>query len=282
LPTNFKDLDTANCVSLENFVALILIQEKMHTKSKIALVTGGSRGLGKDMVLKLAQKGHDIIFTYHSNKVEADKVLAEVRAMGRQAEAFQLDVSNLASFDAFVDKVTAHLQQNQGSANIDFLVNNAGSGLNNTIAATTEEQFDAMLNVHFKGVYFFTQKWLPFLNDGGRIINISSGLTRFSFVGMSAYACMKGAVETFTKYLAKELGPRKITANTVAPGAIATDFAGGSNRTDEGKRNIISSLTALGRVGEAEDVGGVVAFLCSSDAGWVNGQRIEVSGGMLV
>ena len=254
----------------------------MNTKSKIAIVTGGSRGLGKDMVLNLAKNGHNIILTYHSNQLEAEKVVAAVLALGQKAMAFQLDVSKLSSFDGFVSQVTQHLQAHEGSPNFDYLINNAGTGLYQTIADTTESQFDDLLNVHFKGVYFLTQKLLPIMNDGGRIINISSGLTRVSFPGSSAYACMKGAIEIFTNYLAKELGSRKIAANTIAPGAIATDFGGGSNRDNEDKRKIISSVTALGRVGEPEDIGGVVAFLCSEQASWINGQRIEVSGGMMI
>ena len=251
------------------------------TQRKIALVTGGSRGLGRDMAISLAKKGTDVILTYHSNEKAADEVVAEIEKTGQLTAAFQLDTSNIKSFDEFYKQLGSYLNNQYGSSKFDFLINNAGTGLSQPIAQTNEEQFDEMMNIHFKGVYFFTQKALTLLNDGGRIINVSSGLARFSLPTMSAYACMKGAVEVFTRYLAKELGSRQITANTVAPGAIATDFAGGSNR-DEEKVKIISSLTALGRVGEAEDVGGVVAFLCSDEARWVNGQRIEVSGGMLV
>ena len=254
----------------------------METKTKIALVTGGSRGLGRDMVLNLAKNGNNIIFTYHKNAIEADKVVAEVLALGQKAIAYQLDTSKVHTFDAFVEKVSQHLLKHEGSPNFDFLINNAGTGVYGSVTETTEEAFDNMMNIHFKGVYFLIQKLLPTLNDGGRIINISSGLTRVSFPNVSAYASMKGAIETYTKCLAKELGPRKITANSVAPGAIATDFGGGSNKSDEGKRNAIASITALGRVGEPEDIGGVVAFICTPEAGWMNGQRIELSGGMMV
>lgn len=250
--------------------------------NKIALVTGGSRGLGKDMALKLAEKGIDVVLTYHTNQAKANEVVAQIVALGQRAFAFQLDTSDIKTFDGFLQKVTAHLQEKTGRPNFDFLINNAGTGLYATVDKTTEAQFDEMLNIHFKGVYFLTQKALPFINDGGRIINISSGLARFSLPGFSAYASMKGAVEVFTRYLAKELGPRGIAANIVAPGAIATDFGGGANRDDEEKRAIVANITALGRVGEAEDIGGVVAFLCTDDASWINGQRIEVSGGMLV
>lgn len=254
----------------------------MSAKSKIALVTGGSRGLGRDMVLNLAKSGNNIIFTYHSNKIEADKVVAEVIAIGQKAIAYQLDASKTNTFDAFVKQVNQHLQEHEGSPNFDFLINNAGIGAYGSVTETTEEIFDSMMNVNFKGVYFLTQKLLPFINDAGRIINISSGLTRVTFPNVSAYASMKGAIETYTKCLAKELGSRKITVNVVAPGAIATDFGGGSNKSDENKRNAVASITALGRVGEPEDIGGAVAFLCTPEAGWMNGQRIELSGGMML
>lgn len=254
----------------------------MSTKSKIAIVTGGSRGLGRDMVINLAKNGNNIIFTYHTNKTEADKVVAEVLSLGQKAIAYQLDVSNVKTFDKFTDQVSRYLNEHEGSPNFDFLINNAGAGIYGSVTETTEEAFDSMMNIHFKGVYFLTQKLLSLLNDGGRIINISSGLTRVSFPNVSAYASMKGAIETYTRCLAKELGGRQITANTVAPGAIATDFGGGSNKSDENKRNAIASVTALGRVGEPEDIGGVTAFLCTPEAGWINGQRIELSGGMMI
>lgn len=248
--------------------------------TKIALVTGGSRGLGKDMALSLARKGNDIILTYNSNKEEAGKVVAEIRAMGRKAEAFQLDAGNIASLDSFFKEVTGHLQEYTGSTNFDFLVNNAGTALYAPFAETTEEQFDAAMNIHYKGVFFLTQKALPFLNDGGRIVNISSGLARFAHPGSSAYGSMKGGVEVLTRYLAKELGSRGITANVVAPGPIATDFGGGRVRDNQDLNAQLSQVTALGRVGQADDIGGVVAFLCSEDAKWVNAQRIEASGGI--
>jgi NAD(P)-dependent dehydrogenase (short-subunit alcohol dehydrogenase family) len=252
----------------------------MSAKSKTAIVTGGSRGLGRDMVLNLAKKGANIIFTYNSNQAEANKVVSEVAAIGQKAIAYQLDVSKMSSIDAFVRQATAYLQEHEGAPNFDYLVNNAGTGVFGSVLETTEEAFDTMMNIHFKGVYFLTQKLLPFMNDGGGIVNISTGLTRVSFPNLSAYASMKGAVETYTKFLAKELGSRKIRANVVAPGAIATDFGGGSNKTDENRRNAIAGITALGRVGVPEDIGGVVAFLCTAEAGWLNGQRIELSGGM--
>ena len=249
--------------------------------SKIALITGGSRGLGRDMALSLAQNGKDVVFTYHSNKQAADEVVAEIEQRGQKGYALQLDTRDIKSFSSFFGTVTEKLKAERGSEKIDFLINNAGTGLYAPFSETTEEQLDEMFAIHYKGVFFFTQKALPYLNNGGRIINISSGLARFSLPGSSVYASMKGAVEVLTRYLAKELGERKITANIVAPGAIATDFGGGSNKEGD-KQKIISSITALKRVGEAEDIGGVVAFLCSEDAGWINGQRIEVSGGMML
>lgn len=251
-------------------------------KTTIALVTGGSRGLGRDMVLNLAKNGSNIIFTYRDNKTEADKVVAEVASMGREATAYALDLQNIKAFDGFVQQVTQHLQTREQSPNIDYLVNNAGAGVYGSVTETTEEQFDLIMNVHLKGVYFLTQKLIPFINDGGAIVNISSGLTRVSFPNVSAYASMKGAIETYTRCLAKELGPRKIRANVVAPGAIATDFGGGSNKNDENKRTAIAGITALGRVGEPEDIGATVAFICSPGANWLNGQRIELSGGMMI
>ncbi|GAB5564426.1 MAG: SDR family oxidoreductase [Winogradskyella sp.] len=248
---------------------------------KVAIITGGSRGLGRDMAISLAKDGVDIIFSYHTNKAQADAVISEIEALGQKAKAYAFDANNPENGKKFMTQATAYLEQENGNPNFDFLINNAGTGTLNLVADTSESQFDEMMNIHLKSVYFITQAALPFINKGGRIVNISSGLARFSLPGMSAYAIMKGAVEVFTRYLAKELGERKITANVIAPGAIATDFAGGSNK-DEKKAAMIASITALGRVGEAEDIGGTVAFLCSDKAGWINGQRIEVSGGMLV
>lgn len=252
----------------------------MHTGNKIALVTGGSRGLGRNMAISLAKKGIDVMLTYHSNKEEADKVVAEIKTMGQKAAAFRLDTGKVAAFDDFIKEVTAYLQEQNGSTNFDFLINNAGTALYALFADTTEEQFDAAVDIHFKGVFFLTQKALPFINDGGRIINISSGLARFSLPGSSAYGAMKGAIEVLTRYLAKELGGRGIAANVVAPGAIATDFGGGRVRDDKEVSAHVASVTALGRVGLPDDIGGVVAFLCTEEARWINGQRIEVSGGM--
>ena len=251
------------------------------TQKKIALVTGGSRGLGKDMALSLARKGNDVIVTYNSKKEEALQVVAEIEQLGQRAAALQLNAGTVASFDTFFTALQATLKKTFGTERFDFLINNAGHGISvPSLAATTEEQFDELMNVHLKGVFFLTQKALPYLNDGGAIVNISSGLTRFSYPGSGAYASMKSAVETLTKYMAKELGSRFIRANIVAPGAIATDFNGGRLRETPQVQEYIKSITALPRIGQADDIGGVVAFLCSDDAKWVNGQRIEVSGGM--
>lgn len=254
----------------------------METKNKIALVTGGSRGLGKDMALNLAKKGIDVMLTYNSNKEKAHEVVAEIIALGAKAFALQLNTADVKSFDAFIKEATTHLKEKTGSPYFDFLINNAGTGLHASFTDTTEEQLDDIMNIHFKGVYMLTQKALPFMNNGGRIINISSGLARFSFPGSSAYGAMKGAIEVLTRYLAKELGSRNIAANVVAPGAIETDFSGGMVRDNRDVNTQVASLTALGRVGLPEDIGGVVAFLCSEEGRWINGQRIEVSGGMML
>lgn len=249
-------------------------------RNKIALVTGGSRGLGKDMALNLAKKGLDVILTYNSKKEEAEAVVNEIEKLGQKAFAIQLNVAAVNSFDLFFQETAAALKETFETDKIDFLINNAGIGVHESFATTTAHQFDALVNIQFKGPFFLTQKALEILNEGGGIVNISSGLTRFSFPGYAAYASMKGAMETLTKYQAKELGERKIRVNIVAPGAIETDFGGGAVRDNEQLNQFISSVTALGRVGLPDDIGGVVAFLCTDDAKWVNGQRIEVSGGM--
>jgi len=249
-------------------------------KTKIALVTGGSRGLGKNMALRLAEKGNDVIITYHSKKEEANAVVAEIESKGQKAAALQLDVAQLNNFDDFLQQVSQTLKEKWNTDTFDMLINNAGTGATIPFANVTEENFDALLNVHFKGVYFLTQKSLLLMNDNGSIINISSGTTRFCNPGYSVYASMKGAIEVFTRYLAKELGPRRIRVNVLAPGAIETDFNNATIRNNPQVKAMIASNTSLGRVGEAKDIGGIVAFLCSDDAYWVNGQRIEASGGV--
>jgi NAD(P)-dependent dehydrogenase (short-subunit alcohol dehydrogenase family) len=251
----------------------------MSTKNKLVLITGGSRGLGKNMAVAIAKKGIDLIITYNSNKEAADKVVSEIESLGQKAVAFQLDTSTTKGFDEFVKQTTKYLQEHRGSPNIDFLINNAGTALYTLVTETSEKQVDDIFDIHYKGVFFLTQKFLPFINDGGGIINISSGLARLTFPGSSVYASMKAAIEVLTRYLAKELGERKIRVNVVAPGAIETDFGGGRTRDNKEINARIAGLTALGRVGLPDDIGGVVAFLCTEDAYWINGQRLEVSGG---
>jgi NAD(P)-dependent dehydrogenase (short-subunit alcohol dehydrogenase family) len=249
---------------------------------KIALVTGGSRGLGRSMCLHLAAKEIDVILTYSSKQAEAQEVVAEIEKSGRRAVALALDVSDHKSFAEFSGKVGKILAEKWQRSDFDFLVNNAGIGINAPFMETTEEQFDKLLNVHFKGTFFLTQKLVPLIKDGGRIVNISSGLARFSLPGFSAYAAMKGAVEVLTRYLAQELGPRRIAVNVVAPGAIETDFGGGMVRDNRELNEHIASQTALGRVGLPDDIGGAVASLLSEDNRWINGQRLEVSGGIFL
>jgi NAD(P)-dependent dehydrogenase (short-subunit alcohol dehydrogenase family) len=254
----------------------------MSTKNNIALVTGGSRGLGKNMAIALAKKGLDVIITYNTNKAAADAVVADIQSLGQNASAFQLDTSNIKLFDDFMKEVTGYLQKKNGSTNFDFLINNAGTALYMPVTDVTEDQMDAIYNIHYKGTFFLTQKALPFLNDGGGIVNISSGLTRLTMPGSSVYGSIKTAVESLTRYTAKELGPRRIRVNVVAPGAIETDFGGGRVRDNKDINDQIAGITALGRVGVPDDIGGVVAFLCTDDARWVNAQRIEVSGGQAI
>lgn len=250
--------------------------------NKVALVTGGSRGLGRDMAIQLAKKNFDVIITYNSNKAAADKVTQEISATGRKAIALQLDVAKSSSYDVFVSMVKDKLKSDFGTDTLHTLVNNAGTGLYAPFESTTEEQFDNLVNIHLKSAYFLTQKLLPIFSVGGSIINISSGLARFSNPNYSAYAMMKAGIESLTRYQALELGPRKIRVNTVAPGAIETDFGGGIVRDSKEVNAMIAQGTALGRVGLPDDIGSVVAFLCSEDAKWVNAQRIEVSGGYYI
>jgi len=248
----------------------------------IALVTGGSRGLGRSTALHLAARGVDVILTYHSNAAEAQAVVGQIEALGRRAVALQLDVGHSPSFAAFADALKKALAQGWQRERFDYLVNNAGVGHYAPFAEATEAQFDTLMNVHLKGPFFLTQKLLPLLNDGGRIVNVSSGLTRFSLPGYAAYATMKGGVEVLTRYLAKELGARGIAVNTLAPGAIETDFGGGAVRDNAQLNSMIASQTALGRVGQPDDIGGAISALLQSDNRWVNAQRIEVSGGQSI
>ena len=246
---------------------------------RIAIITGGSRGLGRNTAVNLARRGVDILFTWRANQDEAESLIREVEAMGRKAAAFCLDTGDTRAFDAFAAEVCKTLES-WGRDRFDYLVNNAGNSQHINFDKVTEADFDAVVNVHFKGVYFLTQKLLPLINDGGRIVNISSGLARVSLPGSSVYGAAKGAVEVLTRYLAKELGPRGITANVVAPGAIQTDFSGGMVRDNPEVNKMVASMTALGRAGVPDDIGPMIAALLSDENRWINGQRIEVSGGM--
>jgi NAD(P)-dependent dehydrogenase (short-subunit alcohol dehydrogenase family) len=254
----------------------------MSTNTPIALITGGSRGLGRSMALKLAEHGIDVVLTYRSNKAEAEAVVEAITKLGRRAAALQLDVGKTSTFKAFAEQLRMALSEQWQREQFDYLVNNAGIGSHASFAETTEAQFDELMNVHFKGTFFLTQTLLPLIADGGRILNVSSGLARFALPGYAAYASMKGAIEVLTRYLAKELGPRHIAVNTLAPGAIETDFGGGVVRDNADVNAFVASQTALGRVGLPDDIGGAVAMLLSKESGWINAQRIEVSGGMFV
>jgi NAD(P)-dependent dehydrogenase (short-subunit alcohol dehydrogenase family) len=257
------------------------IKDASSSRGKIAIVTGGSRGLGRSTVLHLAQRGVGSIFTYNSNQAEAERVVELAAETGQKAVALRLDTGKVAAFGEFVERVRQALH-GFGAERFDYLVNNAGTSHHAAFDKTTEEELDSLYNVHFKGVFFLTQKLLPLINDGGRIVNISSGLTRFALPGSSSYASMKGAIEVLTRYLAKELGHRGIAVNTVAPGAIATDFSGGMVRDNPEINKRVADMTALGRVGLPEDIGPMIAALLSDDNRWINAQRIEVSGGMVL
>lgn len=245
---------------------------------KVAIITGASRGLGRNTALNLARRGVDLIFTYRAKQEEAEDLIREIEAIGRKAVAFRLDTGDIHSFDGFVAEVRKALQT-WGHDRFDYLVNNAGHSLHKPFDRTTEAEFDSIVNVHFKGVYFLTQKLLPVIKDGGRIVNLSSGLARFVLPGTSAYGAAKGAIEVLTRYLAKELGPRRITVNVVAPGAIETDFSDGRVRDNPEYNKRVADMTALGRAGVPDDIGPMIAALLSDDNRWVNAQRIEVSGG---
>jgi NAD(P)-dependent dehydrogenase (short-subunit alcohol dehydrogenase family) len=250
--------------------------------SKIALVTGSSRGLGRNTALSIARRGGDVIVTYRSSADEATKVVGEIEALGRKAVALQLDVAVVSSFPGFVEQLTELLAKTWQRDSFDHLVNNAGHGDMGMIADTTEAQFDALVDAHFKGVFFLTQAVLPLLADGGRIVNISTGLTRVSYPGFSAYAAVKGAIEILTIYMAKELANRGITANVVAPGAIETDFLGGAVRDTPDLNKVFAGMIALGRVGVPDDIGPMIASLLGDDNRWITAGRIEVSGGQVI
>ena len=254
----------------------------MNNSTPIALITGGSRGLGRDMALKLAAQGTDVILTYRSRREEAAAVVAAIESAGRRAVALQLDVGDGTGFDGFVAQVAGALRAHWQREQFDYLVNNAGIGVSAPFAEIDEAQFDLLMNVHLKGPFFLTQKLLPLIADGGRILNISSGLARFAMPGYSAYAAMKGAIEVLTRYQAKELGARGIAVNVLAPGAIETDFGGGRVRDDADFNAAVAASTALGRAVVPEDIGAAAAALLGPGGRWINGQRIEASGGMFL
>ncbi|HEY2660491.1 MAG TPA: SDR family oxidoreductase [Caulobacteraceae bacterium] len=248
--------------------------------TKIAIVTGASRGIGRNTVLSLARRGVDSIFTYNANLAEAEKVVGLVAEAGRKAVALQLDTGDAGAFDGFVDRVRQALA-GFGAERFDFLVNNAGTSSSQGFQNGTAAELDALFSVHFKGVFLLSQKLLPLINDGGRIVNVSSALAQRAMANRAIYGSMKAAVETLTKYMAFELAPRRIAVNVVAPGAVATDFSGGMVRDNPEVNKAVAAHTALGRAGVPDDIGPMIASLLSEDNRWVNGQRIEVSGGFL-
>jgi NAD(P)-dependent dehydrogenase (short-subunit alcohol dehydrogenase family) len=257
-------------------------QIKQSELKKIAVVTGGSRGIGRNTVVNLAKRGIDTIFTFNTHSEDAEAVIAEANAVGAQAIALQLDAGNIASFDAFVAGVENALSRLEKSR-FDFLVNNGGNNHRNMpFEKATEEEFDSVCNVHFKGVFFLTQKLLPLMNDGGRIVNVSTARTRIASPGGAVYASMKGAVEVLSKHMALELGLRRIRVNVVAPGPVETDFSGGIVRDNPVVNKRIAENTALGRAGLPEDIGPMIASLLDEENRWVNAQRIEVAGGVAI
>ncbi|WP_026994902.1 SDR family NAD(P)-dependent oxidoreductase [Flectobacillus major] len=251
-----------------------------NNANKIVLLTGGSRGLGKESALQLAKSGFDVIITFQNNQADAENVVNEIKALGRKSSSLQLDLGNVASFDGFVSALKDILDKGFGTTKIDSLVNNAGTGYYASIEDTTEAGFDEMATTHLKAPFFLTQKLLPFINEGGSIVNTSSGLARFSYPNYAAYAIMKAGIDSLTRYQALEFGAKKIRVNSIAPGAIATDFGGGAVRDNQALNDMIAGNTALGRVGLPDDIGSVIVFLCSEESKWINAQRIEVSGGI--
>ncbi len=255
-------------------------ENNAKSETKIAIVTGGSRGLGRNTAVSLAKHGVNSIVTYHSNRAEADAAVSEIEELGRKAVALQLDAGKTETFDAFAAEVKRALKETWGRDTFDYLVNNAGTSAPGSIADMKEADFDSLYNIHFKGVFFLTQKLLPSIKDGGRIVNVSSGLARFAMPGYAVYGSLKGAIEVLTRYMAKELGPRGIAVNVVAPGAIETDFGGGHVRDNPELNKLVASATAMGRVGVPDDIGPMIAVLLSDENRWMTAQRLEVSGGM--
>jgi len=265
-----------------NAIDMHAVGSNKNSGRKIALITGGSRGLGKSAALHLARQGVDVIVTYQSQQQDAQAVVSQIEAIGGRAVALAFDVAQIASFPRFVQNLRQVLATHWQREQLDFLVNNAGIGIHTAFADTTEAQFDQLMQIHFKGVFFLTQALLPLIADGGRILNVSTGLSRFTLPGFSAYAAMKGAIEVLSRYLAKELGARGIGVNVIAPGAIETDFGHAAVRDNPKMNQFVASQTALGRAGLPDDIGAVVASLLAGDMAWVNGQRIEASGGMFL
>lgn len=249
---------------------------------KVVLITGASRGIGKNIALNVAKDGYDVIITYHTKKDDAEEVVSQIESLGQNAVALQLDVLDSSSVNHFIGQVKSYLTENSADTSLYALVNNAGTGSYEPIAETTEETLDNLFNMHFKSVFLLAQAFGPVMEEGGRIINISSGYSRFSATGFSVYGAMKAAVDTLTRYQAVEFAARKIRVNSIAPGAIETDFAGGIVRDNAEINKYVTSQTALGRTGQTEDIGGVVAFLLTDAARWINGQRLEVSGGIFL
>lgn len=254
----------------------------MSSPKPITLITGASRGLGRNAALHLARQGHDLILTYRTQKAEAEALLAELAALGARAVALPLDVGDSSGFGAFAAQVKGVLRDQWQRDSVDHLVNNAGVGIHAGFTETTEAQFDMLMAIHLKGPFFLSQALLPLIADGGRILNVSSGLARFTVPGYAAYATMKGGIEVLSRYMAKELGARRIRVNTLAPGAIETDFGDGAVRDNAALNAALAAQTALGRVGLPDDIGGAIAALLSPGGGWINGQRVEASGGMFL
>ncbi|WCK05453.1 SDR family NAD(P)-dependent oxidoreductase [Agrobacterium tumefaciens] len=250
--------------------------------NQIALITGASRGLGRNIALHLAKRGVHIVGTYRSGSAEAEALRHEIEALGGKAVMLALDVTDVASFTAFAGQVANALVAEFGSERFDFLVNNAGNGLFANFTEATEEQFDSLIATHLRGPVFLTQKLLPLIKDGGRILNVSSGFTRFTLPGYSLYAAAKAGIEVLTRFLAVELGARQIRVNAISPGAIATDFGGGAVRDNEGVNAYVAQGIALGRVGQPDDIGGAVAAILSDDLAWANGTTFDISGGQLL
>ncbi len=257
-------------------------EEIMTTTNKIAVVTGASRGLGRSTALHLAAQGVNIIGTYHSREDEAGEVAREIEAGGVRSAMLQLDTGDSRTFDAFAQRVSLALRETFNRTDFDFLVNNAGIGFSTPYVDTSEDQFDEIVRIQLKGPYFLTQRLLPLIADGGRILNVSSGLARFTIPGYSAYAATKGAIEVLTRYQAQELGARGIRVNVLAPGVTETDFAGGLVRDDRAINQYLAATIALGRVGLPDDIGAAAAAILSDATGWITGQRIEVSGGQSI